>query len=133
MIFIGVFFHLGDRQEKAEEDRRHGDFFLMTAARNQQAAQEMFRKRIQDFRKSGSLFEGECRIYLTKILEFEAIPDSEAVMLNFRSAAGDPVMPFIDCTIPMDESHHCTILEWNENVPEVEGMKGELFLEFPDA
>lgn len=127
---MGNFFHLTNRQETSEENRRHGEFHLILEAPDQKTALAMFKKRIQDFRKTGSLFEGKCRIYLTKTLEFDKIPDDEAVIVNFRSVAGDPLMPFIDCSIPTDENDNCTVMEWNDEVPETEGLKGELFLEF---
>ncbi|MEZ4526615.1 MAG: hypothetical protein R2941_11905 [Desulfobacterales bacterium] len=132
MIFIGHFFHLTTWQEKAGEDRRHGEFHMLAGAANQQAALALFRKRIERFRKNGSLFEGHCRIYLTKLLEFDRIPEGEALLFHFTSQAGEPFMPFIDCTVPTEESDHCTIMEWKDNVPETEGWKGELFLEFSE-
>ncbi len=132
MIFIGHFFHLTNRQEKAEEDRRHGEFHLLTEAPNQETALDLFRKRMQRFRKNRSLFEGYCRIYLTKLMEFHRIPDRDALLFHFKSQAGDPFMPFIDCTVPTDEKDRCTIMEWNDSVPETGGWKGELFLEFSE-
>jgi hypothetical protein len=132
MIYIGNFFHLTNQQELSDIERRHGEFNLLVDADSQEKALALFKKRIVDFKKTGSLFEGECRIFLVKLMALSGIPKKEAVMINFKSIAGDPILPFIDCAIPTDDTDNCKIFEWKGNTPEIEGIKGELFITFQD-
>ena len=92
----------------------------------------MFRDRIVDFRNSRHFFDGGCKIFLNQLLEFDEFPKSGAVMMNFKSIAGDPMMPFISCTVPTEQKDWCSIHDWNDNWPEVDGHAENLFIEFND-
>ena len=52
------------------------------------------------------------------------------MMLNYKSVAGDPVMPFIRCSLPNDLSDSCRISDWKNNAPEIDGDEEKLFLRF---
>ncbi len=130
MIYIGHFFHATNQQESDESHRRHGEFNLIVDADDETAALECFRARINDFRGISSLFEGKCRIFLSRLLKLDDLPRQEALMFNYKSIAGDPVMPFIGCANPSDVNDGCEIFSWNENAPEIEGQDGMLFMEF---
>ena len=43
-----------------------------------------------------------------------------------------PLMPFISCTIPTNQSDWCSIREWEDNWPEIDGKKEQLFIEFEE-
>lgn len=130
MYFIGNFQYLTDQQKENERERRNGFFSMMIQADSADRALEMFRQRLHDFHKSSAFFEGHCTIYISQLLEFDQFPSHEAVMLNFRSYAGDPVLPFIACVLPTEQSNACTIHEWEGNQPLTEGSGDSLFLEF---
>ncbi|GBC60153.1 hypothetical protein DENIS_1098 [Desulfonema ishimotonii] len=130
MIYIGNFLHTTHQQEAAESDRRHGEFNLIIEAKNENAALDMFKKRILEFRNISSLFEGQCQVYLARLLKLDEVHSSEALMFGYKSVAGDPVMPFIGCATPSDQTDGCEIFDWNNNIPEIEGRNGMLFLEF---
>ena len=130
MIYIGEFFHLVNQQEIEEKDRRHGEFNLIVEADNNETAIQMFRERIIEFRDSSEFFEGDCSIFFIRLLEFENFPRTKALMLNFKSTAGDPLMPFIGCTIPSDQTDSCKIYNWENNRPQIDGQHENLFLEF---
>jgi len=52
------------------------------------------------------------------------------MMLNFKSVAGDPMMPFIGCSLPTEETDWCSIYEWKDDKPEINGQAELLFLGF---
>jgi len=130
MYFIGNFQHVSDQQESNENDRRHGNFSMMVEADTMENALDRFRERLANFRSSSSFFEGKCTIYIIQLLEFENFPTREAVIVNFSSFAGDPVMPFIACVVPDEDNNSCSIHEWNENQPTTEGRKDRVFIQF---
>ena len=53
-------------------------------------------------------------------------------MLNLKSTVGDPLLPFIGCSIPSDQTNACRIYDWKNNEPEIDGSNEKLFLEFRD-
>jgi hypothetical protein len=130
MYFIGNFQYLTDQQKEKEAERRHGLFSMMVQADSVDMALDKFHHRLTDFRRSSSLFEGRCAIYISQLLEFSQLPEKEAVLLNFRSYVGDPVLPFIACVVPTEQSDACTIHEWKRNQPTTEGHEDKLFIEF---
>ena len=130
MYFIGNFQYLSDQQKESEDERRHGLFSMMVQANSADMALEIFRQRLSAFRHSSSLFEGRCTIYISQLLEFNQLPQEDAVLLNFRSYAGDPVLPYIACAVPTELSNSCTIHEWDQNHPTTEGRADTLFIEF---
>ncbi|NNF99021.1 MAG: hypothetical protein HKM93_06560 [Desulfobacteraceae bacterium] len=130
MIYIGNFLFVTNQQSSNEADRRHGEFNLVVDAGDEPTAITKFKERIAAFRTSSSFFEGECSVYFTKMLQFGEFPKDHAKMINYKSFAGDPIMPFIECTLPSAESNACTILEWDRNTPELDGKKNKVFVEF---
>lgn len=130
MIYIGNFLHSTNQQKETEEDRRHGEFNLMVQAESREESLLRFRKRIQELREASNLFEGKCRIFLVQVLEMDEIPLRRPVMTNYKSIVGDPVMPYIGCANPSEANDGCRIFNWEENVPEIDGKDGDLFLEF---
>ena len=132
MIYFGEFFYLTNQEETEERDRRHGEFNLIVESNNTQAAIDMFKSRIIEFRQKSEFFTGDCRIFFIRLLEFENFPQTKAMMLNYKSTAGDPNMPFIGCTIPSDQTDACRIYNWKDNMPEVDGQNETLFLEFKE-
>ena len=58
MVYIGNFHYLTNQQEKAEEDRRHGEFNLLIEAKEKKTAIQMFKNRIYELRESSDFFEG---------------------------------------------------------------------------
>lgn len=130
MIYIGSFLHTTNQQEESEADRRHGEFNLLIDAESREAALHLFRERIDHFRKTTALFEGECRIFLSRLLEFDEISKANAILTNYKSMAGDPLMPYIGCSYPSEDTDGCRIINWNDNTPEIDGRDGQLFMKF---
>ena len=130
MYFIGNFQYLMDQQKENERDRRHGLFSLLVQADSADQALERFRQRLAAFRRASAFFEGQCTIFINQLLEFNKIPEQDAVMLNFRSYVGDPILPFISCVVPTEQSNACTIHEWQSKQPLTEGQQDSLFIEF---
>ncbi len=130
MIYFGEFFFINNQQEVEEKDRRYGEFNLIVEADHNQEAVKLFRERIIEFRESSDFFEGDCSIFFIRLLEFENFPRTKALMLNYKSTAGDPLMPFIGCTIPSDQTDACRIYDWKDNRPEIDGRGENLFIEF---
>ena len=130
MIFIGNFLHLTNQQEISEEARRHGEFNLIVEAGNIDMAIQMFKARLVDIRETKEFFEGECSIFLVKLLEFDMFPMDRAMMLNFKSVAGDPIMPYIECIIPSEDGDFCRIYDWENNRPEIDGQDQNFFMKF---
>jgi hypothetical protein len=130
MFYIGKFLHMTNQQAEQESERRHGEFNLIVAAEDSQAAVESFKARIIDSREKSDLFEGDCAIYLVHLLEMEEFPSDRARMLYYKSIAGDPIMPYISCSTPNGTTDGCRILNWMKNRPEIDGEDANLFLEF---
>jgi hypothetical protein len=130
MLYIGKFLHMTNQQEVEESERRHGEFNLIVAAENGQAAVERFKERIIDSRESSDLFEGDSSIYIVHLLELEEFPSDRARLLYYKSIAGDPIMPYISCSTPNGETDGCRILNWMKNRPEIDGEDASLFIEF---
>lgn len=130
MYFIGNFQYLTDQEKETVQDRRHGAFSMMVQAESNDIALEKFRMRLVAFRNSSALFEGRCTIYITQLIEFDQFPAEEAVLLNFASFAGDPILPHISCVVPTEQSNSCSIHEWSNNQPFTEGRRDSLFIEF---
>ena len=130
MIYIGSFLHLTNQEEASESDRRHGEFNLMVQAGSRDAAIELFKERIQKQREISGFFEGDCSIYFVELLELEKMPEAEAMLLQFKSIAGDPLMPFIACSVPTEQTDACRIFDWSNKELEVDGNNRKLFLTF---
>ena len=130
MLYIGKFLHMTNQQSTEESERRHGEFNLIVQAQSSQEAIEHFKARIIDSRENSDLFEGECAIYISHLLEMEEFPSDRAKMLYYKSIAGDPIMPYISCSAPNGETDGCRILNWMKNRPEIDGEDANLFLEF---
>jgi len=130
MYFIGNFQHVSDQQSDNENDRRHGSFSMMVRADAMNDALDKFRQKLNDYKKSTTFFDGKCTIYLTQLIEFEKFPQDEAIMLNFKSFAGDPMMPFIACVVPTEQSNSCSIHEWDQGHPVTEGQMDTVFAQF---
>ena len=130
MIFIGKFYYLTNQQEIEEGDRRHGEFDLIVEAQEGEDAFMKFKQRIGELRDKGDFFQGQTRIFFIQLLEFDRFPRHQALMLNLKSTAGDPLMPFIGCSIPSDQADACRIYDWKNNEPEIDGQNEKLFLEF---
>lgn len=132
MIFIGKFFYLTNQQEIEEKERRHGEFDLIIEAQDGETAFLKFKDRIAEIREKGDFFQGQTRVFFIQLLEFDRFPRNQALMLNLKSTAGDPLMPFIGCSIPSDQADACRIYDWKNNEPEIDGQNEKLFLEFRD-
>jgi len=130
MLFIGNFYYVSNQEEALDADRRHGEFNLMIEADSPEVALEMFKSRITALRKLRDFFTGDCSIFFAQLLDFEGLPRTEAMILNYKSYAGDPVMPFIGCIIPSDQVDACRIHSWEGNTPEIDGQNQKVFLEF---
>ncbi len=131
MIYIGTLLHVTNQEAYAESQRRHGEFTLIVQADSYEEAIEHFKIKIRAYRERSDLFEGNCRIYFIQLLEFKKLPSDEALMMSYKSYAGDPVMPFIGCSIPSDDGRlSCRIYNWKADKLEIDGYRGKLFLEF---
>jgi hypothetical protein len=130
MIYIGNFLFVTNQQVTEQSARRHGGFNLMVEAESEAQALELCRQRITQYRTASSFFEGQSAIFLTQLLEFNAVPKGRAVMLNYKSFAGDPILPYIECAAPLAENNTCQIHQWIDNQPTTEGCQDRLFMEF---
>jgi len=130
MLYIGNFYYVSHQEEELDANRRHGEFNLMVEADSSETAVDMFKSRIVALRKFRDFFGGGCFIFFTQLLEFEGFPRTEAMILNYKSYAGDPVFPFIGCTIPSDQVDACRIYNWEDSTPEIDGQNQKVFLEF---
>jgi hypothetical protein len=130
MIFIGNFLYVSNQQSDEETERRHGDFTLIVEADSSDEAIALFQQRIGRYKETEKFFEGACRIFFLKLLELNRFPRSQALMINFKSYAGNPILPFIECAIPSDASDGCKISDWSENIPSVDGHDEKIFMEF---
>lgn len=130
MYFMGNFQHVSDQQSMDEGNRRHGSFSMLVEAADVELALDKFREKLIVYRDSTTFFEGRCAIYITQLLEFDNFPREEAVIVNFNSYAGDPMMPFISCVVPDEQNNACNIHEWRNNHPTTEGRKDSIFIKF---
>ncbi len=130
MVFIAHFIYLSDLQASEEADRRHGEFNLLVEAADLQSATGLFKQKLERFRDSKTLFPGHTRIFLVQAFEFESIPADQAVMLSYKSVAGDPVMPFISCSAPTEDVDGCSIYDWTSVGPRIDGEAEAPFMEF---
>lgn len=130
MIYIGNFLHRTHQEEVSEAQRRHGEFNLIVEAETRDAALELFRTRILKQRRISSFLDGDCFVYLVELLEFDKLPRAAAMILNFKSVAGDPLMPFIACSAPDEQADACRIYDWKNNGPEIDGTDNKPFLTF---
>ncbi|MFC1812372.1 hypothetical protein ACFL03_06735 [Thermodesulfobacteriota bacterium] len=133
MLFIGIFCYVSNQEEEQNANRRHGEFNLMVEAASAEIATDMFKTRIQALQNRRDFFEGDCSIFFTQLLEFDGVPRSEAMILNYKSFAGDPVMPFIGCIIPSDQVDACRIYDWEDSTPGIDGKDQKIFLEFKSS
>ena len=132
MIFIGNFLFVSNQGSTSAADRRHGDFALIVEAPSSNEAITMFRERITEYKKENRFFDGACKFFFVKLMEFNKFPTSQAFMINLKSYAGDPVLPFIECAIPSEETDGCKISDWSENQPHIDGKHERVFLEFTE-
>ncbi|CAB5156185.1 hypothetical protein D3OALGA1CA_4742 [Olavius algarvensis associated proteobacterium Delta 3] len=116
MIYIGNFLYVSNQGTATEADRRHGDFTLIVEAESSSNAIDMFRDRISDYKQGNRFFDGACKFFF----------------VNLKSYAGDPVLPFIECAIPSEESDGCKISDWSANIPQIDGQNERVFLEFSE-
>lgn len=130
MIFMGHFIHTTNQEEIEEANRRHGEFNMIVEAPGVEPALRMFRDRIVDYRNNSDFFEGDCMVFLVQLFEFDRFPNQAAMMLNYKSVAGDPLMPFIGCSVPSSDTDACRVFDWSNNNPEVDGEKEKLFIRF---
>ena len=131
MYFIANFQHLSDQQYENEKDRRHGSFSMMAVADSIAQAMDKFRQKLTEYNHTTTFFEGKSTIYISQLMEFEKFPEDEAIILNFKSFAGDPIMPFIACAVPTEQSNACSIHEWQQGHPVTEGQKDSVFIQCP--
>ena len=130
MIYIGSFLHVTDQERANEEDRRHGEFSLLIEASSADEAVYKFREKIVAYRMSRDFFDGDCDIFFSQLLEFRDLPSKEPVMFKYSSFAGDPLMPFISCSLPSEVTDSCRIIAWNESQPEIDEKPRAPFLSF---
>jgi len=130
MYFVANFQYISDQQATDETERRHGSFSMMVESDSMDDALDKFRQRLVSFNESTTFFEGNCTIYITQLLELNSFPKNEAFIVNFKSFAGDPAMPFIACVVPTEQSNACSIHEWQENRPITEGHEDSVFIKF---
>ena len=130
MYFIGNFIHATSQEEVMENERRHGEFSLIIDAETPVTALKKFRDKIVNYRATSDFFQGDCSVYLIQLFEFDMFPIEEAMMLNYKSTAGDPLMPFIRCSLPSDMTDSCRLFDWENNAPEIDGQKEKLFVAF---
>jgi hypothetical protein len=130
MYFIGNFTYTTNQEETVEKDRRHGEFSLIIDAQTPYLALQKFKDRIVKYRMQSDLFQGDCFIYLIQLFELDQLPVDEPMMFNYKSIAGDPMMPFIRCSMPNDLTDTCRLFDWKNNIPELDGQREKLFLQF---
>jgi hypothetical protein len=132
MIYIGSFLHLTNQEQTSEQERRHGEFSLLIEASSSDEAVYKFRGKIVAYRMSRDFFEGDCDIFFSQLLEFRNLPSKEPIMFNYHSFAGDPVMPYISCSLPSEVTDSCRIVGWNESHPEIDEKPRAPFLSFKE-
>jgi hypothetical protein len=132
MIFLANFLFMTGQEQVEEADRRHGEFNMLIEAGDKETALLAFRDRLEAYRAESDFFYGVTKIFLIQLLEFDGLPQTAAMLVNLKSVAGDPVMPYIGCSIPTQETDACRIFQWQQNRPEVDGMAEQVFLEFQE-
>lgn len=130
MIYVGHFLHRTNQEEIEEDNRRHGDFTLIVEADDQETAIEYFKDRLSYFKDNSDFFEGSCKIYFVQMLAFDQLPEKQPVMINYKSMAGDPIMPYISCSLPSEGADRCYVYNWNQNNPEIDGQGEGPFMVF---
>ncbi len=130
MVYIANFLHRTHQESDTEAERRYGEFSMVVESDTKERAIQLFRDKISELRRNSDFFEGHCTIYFNQLLEFENFPSAEAALLGFKSVAGDPVMPFIGCSVPTAESDNCKIYNWGQDGPAADGTGNRLFIEF---
>ena len=130
MIYIGKFLHTTGQEARKESDRRHGEFNLIVTAEDKKDALAKFKDRIREMQASTDFFAGASNVYLEHILEMKAVPKTRAVLFDFQSVAGDPVMPMITCQAPSGDTDGCRILDWQKNRPGFDGNAVIPFMNF---
>ena len=130
MIYMGNFLYLSSQEEDRTSDRRHGEFNLVVEAEDVETAADRFREEIAQLRQTREFFAGRCSIFINEFLGFEKFSTRKATKINYKSIAGDPVMPFIGCTLPDAESDDCRVYEWKDVHLEIDSQKSRLFMEF---
>jgi len=130
MIYLGKFLHTTSQQAKKESDRRHGEFNLIVTAADKKDAMAKFKERITEMQASTDFFEGASNVYLEHVLEMKSVPKERAVLFNFQSVVGDPVMPMISCQAPSGDTDGCKILDWQKNRPGFDGNAVIPFMDF---
>ena len=132
MIFIGNFVHLTNQEKESETERRHGEFNLVIEAETVEMAIDKFKAKITELRQTSNFFEGKCSIYFNELLGVDKFPQSSAMVLNYKSVAGDPLMPFIGCSLPTKENEACEIFDWSKAGSAQGEERDRLFLEFKE-
>ena len=130
MIFIGNFVHLTNQEKQNESERRHGEFNLVIEAKTVEMAIDMFKAKITELRQTSNFFEGNCSIFFNELLGIDQFPQKSAMVLNYKSVVGDPLMPFIGCSLPTQENEACEIFDWSKDGSEKGSDRDRLFLEF---
>jgi hypothetical protein len=130
VLFIGNFVFTTNQEKQTEAERRHGEFSLFIEAQKSDDAFNYFKQRIVELKKTRDFFEGHSSIYFVQLLEFDSLPQTKAMMLNYKSYAGDPIMPFIGCVVPSDDTDGCRIYNWENKKLGIDGKQAQLFLEF---
>ena len=132
MIYVGNFLYVSNQGASTETERRHGDFTLIVEADSSNDAITMFQNRISAYKEEQRFFDGVCTFFFIELMEFNKFPKSQAFMINLKSYAGDPVLPYIECAIPSEETDGCKISDWSANIPQIDGKDENIFLEFPE-
>jgi hypothetical protein len=130
MIYIGNFLYLSNQEKNQTDKRRHGEFNLIVEADGIETAVDLFKQRIVQLKKNRDFFEGQCSIIINQFLGVDNFSTNKATIINYKSIAGDPVMPFIGCSFPTSESDDCRIYEWKDIHLEIDSEKSDLFMEF---
>lgn len=130
MIYIVNFLVLTDQEQIQETDRRHGEFNLIVEAPDVSAALVSFKNCIVEYRQKKDFFQGDCSFFLIQLLEFDRLPANNAMLLTYKSTVGDPMLPYISCLVPGENTDSCRIFDWKEKRPQIDGQAENLFLEF---
>ncbi len=130
MIYIGNFLVLTDQEKIAENDRRHGEFSLIIEAADTPTALRAFKACILEYRQKKEFYQGDCQFFLIQLLEFDQLPTTHALMLTYKSTVGDPILPYIGCLVPGEDTDGCRIFDWQDKRPQIDGQAEHLFMEF---
>lgn len=130
MIYIGNFLYLSGEEKADSSQRRHGEFCLVVDSQTTEEALDRFKEKIAKTRESGEFFEGRCSVFINQLLGVERFSRSQAMMFNFKSQVGDPILPFIGCAHPTSESDDCKVYEWEKSGLKIDEEKGALFMVF---